>query len=138
MLRLAALLAALLSSLPIQAEGLAVIANPKVPLNSISVEELTIIYLIQKASWPNGVSVTPVNREASSAARAFFSEQLFNRSPADMSEYWDRLRFMGKFPPLVQTSDQAILAFVRSVPGAIGYVDADQPTAGVKVLLKLQ
>ena len=138
MARLTLLLVGLLSASWAQAEGLAVIANPQVPVNNITVEELTLVYLIQKNSWPNGIVIVPVNREASSATRVFFSEQLFNRSPSDMSDYWNRLRFTGKFPPLVQTSDQAVLGFVRSVPGAIGYIDADQAATGVKILLKLE
>ena len=137
-MRLAIFLAGLLSALVAHAEGLLVIAHPQVPVASISVEELTLMYLIQRNSWSNGVPVVPVNREASSPTREYFSEQLFNRSPADMSEYWNRLRFTGKFPPLVQTSDQAVLGFVRSVPGAIGYIDAATEPTGVKVLLKMQ
>jgi ABC-type phosphate transport system substrate-binding protein len=137
-MRFASFLVGSLAALAVHAEGLVVIANTQVPVNSISVEELTLVYLIQRNSWSNGVVIVPVNREASSAERGFFSEQLFNRTPSDMSEYWNRLRFTGKIPPLVQTSDQAVLGFVRSVPGAIGYVDAELVTTGVKVLLKLQ
>jgi ABC-type phosphate transport system substrate-binding protein len=138
MLRHAAFVAGLVLSLTAQAEGLAIIANPKVPLDGISIEDLTLDYLIQKNSWSNGVAIVPINREPSSPSRAFFCEQLFNRSANDMTEYWDRLRFMGKFPPQVQTSDQAVLAFVRSVPGAIGYVDDDFKVSGVKVLLRIR
>jgi ABC-type phosphate transport system substrate-binding protein len=119
-------------------EGMVVIANPKVPVNSISVEDLTLMYLIQNTTWSNGVAVVPVNREASSPTREFFSELLFSRTPSELSEYWNRLRFTEKIPPLVQTSDQAVLGFVRSVPGAIGYVDGNQSLAGAKVLLKLR
>jgi ABC-type phosphate transport system substrate-binding protein len=137
-MRLAIFLLGLLSAIVAHAEGLLVIAHPQVPTTNISVEELTLIYLIQRNSWSNGVPIVPVNREASSTTREYFSEQLFNRSPTDMSEYWNRLRFTGKFPPLVQTSDQAVLGFVRSVPGAIGYIDAASQPTGVKVLLKLQ
>jgi ABC-type phosphate transport system substrate-binding protein len=137
-MRLVLVILAMLVSLTARADGLLVIANQQVPLNSISVEELTLIYLIQRNTWSNGVPIVPVNREASSSTREYFSEQLFNRSPTDMSEYWNRLRFTGKFPPLVQTSDQAVLGFVRSVPGAIGYIDAATEPTGVKVLLKLQ
>jgi ABC-type phosphate transport system substrate-binding protein len=136
-MRLAGLLFGVLVALSVHAEGLLVIAHPQVPLNSISMEDLTLMYLIQNTSWSNGVPVVPVNREASSASREFFSEQLFNRTPSQLSDYWNRLRFTGKIPPLVQTSDQAVLGFVRSVPGAIGYVDSNLAATGVKVLLKL-
>ncbi|MEN6587164.1 MAG: hypothetical protein ABFE02_14085 [Sulfuricella sp.] len=119
------------------AEGLLVIASPNVPVDSISREELAAIYLAQKMAWPGGLPVVPVNREAASPVREHFSEVVFERSPRELADYWNRLRFQGKLPPLVQTSDQAMLGFVRSVPGAVGYVEAGQATAGVKILKKL-
>jgi hypothetical protein len=81
--------------------------------------------------------VVPINREASSVEREKFSEAVFNLSPQEMGEYWNRQRFQGKLPPIIQTSDQAVLGFVRSVPGAIGYINANHQPTGVKILLRL-
>lgn len=114
-----------------------VIASSQVPYDTISVEKLADIYLLRKTFWPNQTQVVPVNREASSVERKRFSEALFHLSPQELPEYWNRLRFQGKFPPLVQTSDQAVLGFVRNVPGAVGYISADQQATGVKILLRL-
>jgi ABC-type phosphate transport system substrate-binding protein len=47
------------------------------------------------------------------------------------------MHFMGKMPPIVQQSEQAMLAFVRRVPGAIGYVSAATVPTGVKVLARI-
>jgi ABC-type phosphate transport system substrate-binding protein len=138
MKRVALFLACFVATVLAHAEGLVIVANLQVPVNSITLEELTLIYLVQKNSWPNGMPVVPVNREAASTSRAYFSEQVFNRSPSEMSEYWNRMLFKGKVPPLVQTSEAAMLGFVRSVPGAVGYMDADHEPSGVKVLLRLQ
>lgn len=120
-----------------QADGLLVVANPHTPASSVSAEDLAAIYLVKKTTWPGGLPVVPVNREASSSERAHFSESVLNRSPRELADYWNRLRFQGKQPPLVQTSDQAVVGFVRNVPGAIGYIAAGQTPAGVKVLAKL-
>jgi hypothetical protein len=92
---------------------------------------------MKKTSWSNNMPVVPVNREANSAVREKFSEAVFNLTPQELAEYWNQLRFKGKLPPLIQTSDQAVLGFVRSVPGAVGYIDAAQVPAGVKVLMRL-
>jgi ABC-type phosphate transport system substrate-binding protein len=121
----------------VHAEGLLVIASIQVPVESISKEELAAIYLAKKMTWSEGLPVVPVNHEASSSLREYFSTAVFERSTRELAEHWNRLRFQGKLPPLVQTSDQAVLNFVRSVPGAIGYVDVNQPTSGVKVLIKI-
>lgn len=126
-----------LLSMPAQAGGLVVIASPQVAADSISMSEIAAIYTLKKTSWGNNIPVVPVNREVSSAVREKFSEAVFNLSPQELAEYWNQLRFKGKVPPLIQTSDQAVLGFVRSVPGAVGYIDASQPPSGVKVLLRL-
>ena len=121
----------------VKAEGLLVIASPQVPDATISVKQLADIFSMKKDFWGNKIQVVPVNREASSTEREKFSEDVFKLSPQELGEYWNRLSFQGEFPPLIQTSDQAVLGFVRSVPGAIGYISADQQPTGVKVLLRL-
>jgi ABC-type phosphate transport system substrate-binding protein len=139
MMRALLLIFGILWAWPSQAEGLLVIASPQVPDNAISLKQLAEIYALKKDYWANKIQVVPVNREAASAERGRFSEAVFNMSPQDLTEYWNRLSFQGDFPPLVQTSDDAVLGFVRSVPGAIGYINANinqQPT-GVKILLRL-
>lgn len=121
----------------VQAEGLLVVASPQVPDDTISLRQLSDIYSMKKLFWANKMPVVPVNREVSSEIREIFSGTVFNLSPPEMGEYWNRLRFQGKLPPLIQTSDQAVLGFVRSVPGAIGYISANQEPTGVKILLRL-
>lgn len=118
-------------------EGLLVIAHPQVPDAALSLADLANIYLIKKTNWGNGQPVVPVNREASSEGREEFSDILFSKAPGELAEYWNRLRFQGKRPPVIQTSEAAVAAFVRNVPGAVGYVDAKSNPPGVKVLLRL-
>lgn len=120
-----------------RAGELLVISSPQVPDNAISIKQLADIYMLKKTFWPGKVQVVPVNREALSLEREKFSEAVFNLPPQELAEYWNKLRFQGKHPPLVQTSDQAVLGFVRNVPGAIGYINANQLTPDVKVLLRI-
>lgn len=119
------------------AGGLLVIASNQVPANAISIDELADVFTLKKNFWGDKTPVVPVNREASSVEREMFSETVFNLSTQDLGEYWNKLRFQGRFPPLIQTSDQAVVGFVRSVPGAIGYISANHVPAGVKVLLRI-
>lgn len=119
-------------------DGLLVIANPKVPVAQVSQDELASIYLLRKVSWPNETAIVPVNRDAASREREYFSEQVFNRSTMELADYWNRLRFQGKVPPVVQGSDQSVVGFVRNIPGAIGYISDTSEHSGVKVLLRLE
>jgi ABC-type phosphate transport system substrate-binding protein len=120
------------------AQRLLIIASPLVTENRISMKELADIYIMKQQEWPGGIRVVPVNREVTSPERAEFSKQVFHLSPQQMADYWNRLRFQGKLPPSVQTSDQAVLNFVRTIPGAIGYVHASTLPKDVKVLMELQ
>ena len=122
---------------PGQARELVVIVSSQVPDDTISVEKLADIYTLKKTFWSNGTLVVPVNREASSPLREKFSEAVFKLSPQELAEYWNRLQFQGKLPPVVQTSDEAVLGFVRNVPGAIGYIDASHAVTGVKVMIRI-
>ena len=124
-------------SLAGHAEKLMIIASPLVAENNISIKELADIYILKKRDWSNGIRIVPVNREVTSAEREAFSRDVFRLSPRQMADYWNRLRFQGKLPPSVQTSDQAVLNFVRTIPGAIGYVRAAYSPKGVKILLEL-
>lgn len=119
------------------AGGLLIIASPQVPVEKITIAQLSDIYALKKTQWTNKVPMVPVNREASSDARDNFSDMVFKMSSQELSEFWNKLRFEGKHPPLTQISDHAVIGFVRSVPGAIGYVSADEIPTGVKILLRL-
>lgn len=136
-MRVLLLILGILWTLSGQAGGLLVIASTQVPDVNISVKQLADIYTLKRNFWADQTQVVPVNREASSVEREKFSEAVFNLSPLELAEYWNRLRFQGKLPPLIQISDQAVLGFVRSVPGAIGYINANQVPTGVKILIRL-
>jgi len=41
--------------------------------------------------------------------------------------YWQRRMSDGMIPPPVKTSDEEIVSFVASTPGAIGYISSATP-----------
>ncbi|HQT26285.1 MAG TPA: hypothetical protein PLK99_06770 [Burkholderiales bacterium] len=125
-------------AVPAHAASLLIVASPLISENRITVKELAEIYVMRKQDWANGIRIVPVNREVTSPEREKFSKDVFNLSPQQMADYLNRLRFQGKLPPSVQTSDQAVLNFVRSIPGAIGYVSSmDHLPKDVKILMQL-
>lgn len=136
-LRYVLLVAALSWHAVAQADELLVIANPSVSVSSLSNDELAAIYLLKMTLWSGGGNVVPVNREASSRNREVFSEAVLRQPPNALTAYWNQMHFKGKVPPLVQESDQAVLAFVQKVPGAIGYISASTQPQNVKVLARI-
>lgn len=120
---------------PAWAEGLLIIANPSVTFAPpLTLREIEAIYLLRITTWPDGSHIVPVNREASSEIRARFTEEALKEDKASLAAYWNEMHFQGKMPPVVQESEPAVLAFVRRVPGAIGYISASTAADGVKVL----
>lgn len=114
-----------------------VIANPSIPISNLSQQELEKIYLLRQPYWPDGNLIVPVNREASSGIREFFSNIVLKQSPRSLSTYWNQMHFRGKSPPIVQASNESVIAFVRKIPGAIGYVEDIANLDGVKVMAEL-
>lgn len=136
MRRLSCLVLALLAH-GASADELLVIAHPGVPVSSLSVEALSAIYLLKTSEWRGGDLIVPVNREAQSPERAQFSAAVLRQSPHALAAFWNQMHFRGKVPPIVQESDQAVLAFVQKVPGAVGYVSASVAPRNVKVLARV-
>lgn len=131
----AAVLLALLLPAAARAEELLIIANPSVAVDGpLSDEQIAAIYLLKTTLWPDGRHIVPVNREASSEIRARFTGAVLKEDRASLAAYWNEMHFKGQRPPVVQESEQAMLAFVQNVPGAIGYVSASLAPGNVKVL----
>jgi len=119
------------------ADELLVIANANVAASSLSSDEMAAIYLLKTTSWQDGENIVPVNREAASSVRTTFSDAILRHPPSALNAYWNQMHFKGKVPPLIQESDQAVLAFVQKVPGAIGYIKATLTPPNVKILARV-
>jgi ABC-type phosphate transport system substrate-binding protein len=118
----------------IWAADFVLITNPSVSVTAITLDNLSDIYLLRTIVWDDGRRIVPVNRESGSNTRTLFSTRILRQRQDSLSNYWDKMRFKGMTPPLIQESDQAVLAFVQKVPGAIGYVRTSTELKGVKVL----
>lgn len=132
----AALLAwAALLSRAAGAEALLVIANSSVQVPApMKLDKLAAIYLLRITTWPDGRRIVPVNREALSTARKKFASEVLGEDNASLAVYWSEMHYKGKQPPVVQESEQSMLAFVQRVPGAIGYISASTAPDGVHVI----
>ncbi len=113
-----------------------VVVNDSNPANAVAAAELARVFRKTVRQWTNGVSITPVDQSFQSAVRLRFSQDVLGRSPGQMQEYWLRQTYSGgEIPPPVRDSDAAVLEFVRSNAGAVGYVSSTVSLpAGVKAL----
>ena len=108
-----------------QAEQIAVIVAKTHTTQTLSRADLARIYQRRQRFWNNGAKIVPFNLAAEHPIRRQFSVYIFNRSPEDMQDYWDTQYFHGVSPPYALASEEAVIQFVASTPGAIGYVPAN-------------
>jgi ABC-type phosphate transport system substrate-binding protein len=113
-----------------------VIVNPSVSGERITRSQLTAVFLRETTRWGNGMPIQAVDQSTQSPTRAAFSNDVLARPIAAVQIHWVRqLSNGGGKPPVVKESDAEVLEFVRTTPGAIGYLSESFPTdAGVRVV----
>jgi len=119
-----------------QERSYVVIVHESNYLTSLSVGELNRLFTKQTVRWTTGQAVTAVDLRADSPAREEFSQQIIGKSTSEVKAYWQNIIFSGRgIPPMEAPSDAAVVQFVRTTPGAIGYVAATTPLAqGVRAV----
>jgi len=116
------------------AEGMLIIVNPSVEAAALSPREISAIYLLKTMAWADGSRIIPVNREATSPLREEFNGAILHQTNEALAAYWNEMHFKGRLPPVIQESDRAMLAFIRKVPGAIGYISESTEPMDVKIV----
>ena len=105
------------------------------PTTSLSKAVVADYFLKKKRTWPDDRPVVVVDQAVSSRVRETFSIAVLGRPVAAVSNYWHNQIFSGRdVPPLQEPSDQKVIEFVRSSPGAIGYVSATADTGDLKIV----
>ena len=99
-----------------------VIVHPQVRGNQIPRAALSSIFLKRAPKWGDGSAVRPVDQSLRSPLRMSFTADVLQRDLMEVQIYWQREIASGHVPPPVKASDEEILSFVASTPGAIGYV----------------
>ena len=113
----------------------AVIAAPGATEHRLTRESVALIFRRKQNYWEDGARVQPVNLPPANPLRQAFSRAILGRSPEALEDYWREMYFHGVLPPHVLASEEAVVLFVSSTPGAIGYVSTCVPEHRVHVVL---
>ncbi len=105
--------------------------------DALSTEDLARIYRRKILFWANGTPIVPLNLPVTHALRRTFSRTVLSELPEEMDAYWSAQYFHGISPPYVLASEEAVVEFVATTPGAIGYVNTTAVNSHVHVLLYL-
>jgi hypothetical protein len=85
--------------------------------------------------WPDDETIRPVDQKPDAPARRKFSEQVLRRSVAAVKTYWQQRIFSGRgVPPPELDSDEAVVRYVESHPGAVGYISGSAPVGKTRVI----
>ena len=117
-------------------QGYRVIVNKDNPTETLSKSDVSKYLLKKRTKW-DGLSakVEPIDLGEDSLVREAFSKDVHGRSIAFIQRYWQKQIFTGRgIPPPQVGDDAAVVSFVSSQPGAIGYVSQGARIDGVKVV----
>lgn len=117
------------------AQDFKIIVNSANGAAAITKKDATDIFLKKKSKWPTGEKAVAVDLGSSSAVRESFSSTVLGKSTSQVRAFWQQSVFAGgETPPQEVKTDAEVVEFVKSNPGAIGYVSSGASTAGVKTL----
>jgi ABC-type phosphate transport system substrate-binding protein len=112
----------------------AVIANPSVPVDTITNIELLDFYTRDIRLWNNNKPVIVFDLKPKGEVKETFYE-FIGKSTSRMKSIWMKKMLSGEGdPPLALDSEESVLKKVASTRGAIGFVRQDLVTEDVKVL----
>ena len=115
----------------------AVVVNKDVPIEKVDAGQATQLFLRQVTTWSDGVRVQPVDLTQGNPLRAEFYSRITGRSPGQLRAYWARQAFTGMGVPLREVATvEDVSRFIRSTPGAIGYVERRNIDTGLKIVLE--
>lgn len=133
---LATILLAGILAPPVHAQSFQVVVHESNPVRSLSAHQLSKLFLKKVTRWNDGREIEPVDLDDESRVREAFSDSVHGKDVASVKSYWQKMIFSGRAtPPPELSGDAEILAYVRSHPGAIGYVRSGASTgSGVAVV----
>jgi ABC-type phosphate transport system substrate-binding protein len=119
-------------SLPcaLQAKQLAIVADKVNATSNLTAAELVKIFTAHSRNWADGKSITVVMRDPTSADMQLVLRKLLNMTPEQAHAFV----LAHRDAIMVADSDDAVLRFVSTSPGAIGVVDLYSLTQDVNVV----
>jgi len=109
----------------VKSAEIAVVAGKNFPVDRLSKNQIKKIFL-KKKLFVGDKKVIPVNLKNSFKIRKLFQENVLNMDEEEYNLYWNEMYFNGIKPPIVLSSENSVISFVKKVDGAIGYVDANK------------
>ena len=126
---LVTLLLAVTFFVPARADGgFLVIVNATNPVDAMSREEISRMFLKDRSRWDHGEPVRSVDLPEDSETRHHFSLTIHGQHCLRIEEHWQTLIFSGReIPPPKKASEDEVVDYVGRHLGGIGYVSPVTP-----------
>ncbi len=99
-------------------------------------ELLADAFLKNITRWDGGEAIRPVDQRPDTLVRRKFSDAVLRRSVAAVKTYWQQRIFSGRgVPPPELDSDEAVVHYVETHPGAVGYISGSASSGKTKVVV---
>jgi hypothetical protein len=128
----------LLSVSPTLADEILVVTGHQVEAKEMTLKRVENIFLKKTLVNSQGTRWIPLNLNPDHPIRQAFSQTLFKQRPEDMEAYWNDQYFQGITPPYVVSSEEAMVRFIASTLGAIGYILPCHLDSRVQVVFKIK
>jgi ABC-type phosphate transport system substrate-binding protein len=116
-----------------RAQDVIIVANPEMRASGITPEELRAIYTGARSQLLDGSHVLPVTLKGGPVHEVFLMNYL-KETPDQFRTAWRKAVFTGQGAMPRAFESEALLQFVASTPGALGYVSRVVPGDKVKPL----
>lgn len=114
---------------------LVMVVAPDSSLEAVSMRDLKHLYRSDTSEGPKGEQLIPFAQPVSSADRIGFDQKVLGMSPAEMGRYWIDRKIRGQSgAPKAIAPSTLLQQVVRSLPGALAYVRANEARQDLKVL----
>lgn len=119
-----------------EAASIAIVTNPRTAASDISFLELRKIFLGEMQFWGDNSRIVLLVRAPVARERDVVLSKIYRMGEAEFQQYWIAKVFRAEVsskPKIVYSSDMTS-ELVTALPGAIGFLPADEVGPGMKVL----
>jgi len=116
-------------------EQFVLISNQNFPVSHLLKGQIKQIYL-KRIRFIKNIPIIPINYTAQNPLRKDFEKSLLKLSSKKRKRYWMNEHYLGIRPPIIQSSVESAIAFVKKVDGAVAYIPDTKLPADIRVLYK--
>lgn len=121
---------------PCQAE-VVVVMGAKSGVDRMTQDQVVHVFMGRYRKLDSGLMAVPLDLPVDNELRAEFYRKLVDKNLSEINAYWTRLNFSGKTsPPGVAPNADRLIEWLSSNHGGIGYIDAKQVDARVRVVFR--